>query len=83
VLVSRSDRRTEAELYPFDLTHPMPRFPLPLPAGDVEPVIDLKTILDTVYDEAGLNFAIDYSKQPIPPLSQQGFEWMQTLLGNE
>jgi Protein of unknown function (DUF4058) len=83
VLVSRSDCRPEAELYPFDLTHPIPRFPLPLQAGDGEPVIDLETILDTVYDEACLNFAIDYSKQPVSPVSQQDFEWIQTLLGNE
>jgi hypothetical protein len=83
VLVSRSDYRPEAELYPFDLTHPIPLFPLPLQAGDAEPVVDLKTILDTVYDEASLNFAIDYSQQPIPPLSKQDFEWIQMLVDNE
>jgi vacuolar-type H+-ATPase subunit F/Vma7 len=83
VLVSRSDCRPEAELYPFDLTHPIPRFPLPLQAGDPEPVVDLKTILDTVYDEAALSVAIDYSQQPIPPLPQPDFEWIQTLVDNE
>lgn len=83
VLVSRFDRRPEAELYPFDLTHSIPRFPLPLQPEDSEPVVDLKTILDIVYDEAGLSLAIDYSQQPIPPLSQQDFEWSRTLISNE
>jgi hypothetical protein len=82
VLVSRSDCRPEAELYPFDLTHPIPRFPLPLQAGDEEPVVDLKTILDTVYDEAGLSFAIDYSQPPVPSLSEPDFEWIQTLVSS-
>lgn len=80
LLVSRADRRPAAELYPFNLREPLPRFLLPLCPGDQEPVVNLQTVLEQVYQEAALELAIDYSTQPIPPLAQTDFEWIQTLL---
>jgi Protein of unknown function (DUF4058) len=80
ILVSRSDCRPEAELYPFNLRDPIPQFPLPLQVGDNEPMIDLQERLDEVYQEAALNFTIEYSRQPIPPISEQDFTWVQTRL---
>ena len=79
ILVSRADRRPTAELYPFNLPDPLPRFLLPLRPGDTEPMIDLPTILAQVYQEAALDLAIDYSIQPIPPVSDSDFAWLQTL----
>lgn len=79
ILVSRADCRPTAELYPFNLQDPLPRFLLPLRPGDEEPIMDLQTILEQVYQEAALDLAIDYSIQPIPPLSDINFEWLQTL----
>ncbi len=87
ILVSRADCRPTAELYPFNLQDPLPRFLLPLRPGDEEPIMDLQTILELVYQEAALDLAIlyergfanDYSIQPIPPVSDIDFEWLQTL----
>jgi Protein of unknown function (DUF4058) len=79
ILVSRADCRPTAELYPFNLQDPLPRFLLPLRPGDEEPIMDLQTILEQVYQEAALDLAIDYSIQPIPPVSETDFEWLQTL----
>ncbi|GAA6617453.1 hypothetical protein NUACC26_032630 [Scytonema sp. NUACC26] len=67
ILVSRSDRRPLADLYPFGLQQSIPVFPLPLREGDTEPLVDLQALLHGVYDRAGLDMAIDYTSEPVPP----------------
>ncbi len=79
VLVSRATRRPEAELYPFNLRDTIPRFPLPLQPGDEEPVVDLHTVLDQVYQEAALDLAIAYDQQPVPPVSDDDLAWIRML----
>jgi hypothetical protein len=79
VLVSRANRRPAAELYPFNLREPLPRFLLPLRPRDQEPVVDLQAVLEQVYQEAALDLAIDYSQPPVPPVSDNDFAWIQTL----
>jgi Protein of unknown function (DUF4058) len=79
ILVSRVDRRPAAELYAFNLRDTIPLFPLPLRSQDEEPTIDLQALLEKVYAEAALDLAIDYTQQPIPPLSEAEFTWVQTL----
>jgi hypothetical protein len=79
ILVSRADCRPEAELYAFNIKEPIPKFRLPLREGDEEPVVCLQELLKLVYQEAALYLAIDYSKQPVPPVSDEGFVWIQTL----
>lgn len=73
ILVSRANRRPAAELYPFNLREALPRFLLPLCAGDQEPVVDLHSILEQVHKEAALNLAINYTQPPIPPISNDDF----------
>ncbi|PSB07221.1 hypothetical protein C7B76_28345 [filamentous cyanobacterium CCP2] len=80
ILVSRAESRPEAELYPFNWREPIPPFHLPLCPGDQEPIIDLEDILNAIYDEAALDLAIDYSKQPLPPLSDADFSWLRNHL---
>jgi hypothetical protein len=80
ILVSRSNSRPKAELYPFNLQQPIPSFPLPLRRGDNEPLLDLQTLIHEVYDRAGLDLAIDYSSEPIPGLSSSDTVWMNQLL---
>ena len=79
VLVSRATRRPKAELYPFNLRDAIPCFPLPLLRGDEEPVVDLHTVLDQVYQEAALDLAIAYDQQPVTPVSDNDFAWIQML----
>ncbi|MGD2183456.1 DUF4058 family protein [Lusitaniella coriacea] len=69
----------DAELYPFKLREPIPQFLLPLQSGDEEPVVDLAGVLGQVYQEAALDFAIDYSAQPVPTLRERDFQWVQSL----
>ncbi|MFB2937029.1 DUF4058 family protein [Aerosakkonemataceae cyanobacterium BLCC-F154] len=70
ILVSRGNSRPEADLYLFNLPNPIPTFPLHLQSGDSEPIVDLKNLLDGVYDRAAYNYIIDYTQQPSPTLSE-------------
>ncbi|NJK70571.1 MAG: DUF4058 family protein [Oscillatoriales cyanobacterium RU_3_3] len=79
ILVSRSNLRPEAELYPFNLQESMPQFLLPLLPEDPEPVVNLSEVLRQVYQEAALDLAIDYSVSPVPPLSESDWQWVRSL----
>lgn len=79
ILVSRSNLRPEAELYPFNIQESMPQFLLPLLPEDPEPVVNLSEVLRQVYQEAALDLAIDYSVPPVPPLSESDWQWVRSL----
>ncbi len=81
ILVSRSERRPQADLYAFNIQNSIPSFLLPLRTGDVEPIVDLQTILNELYDRASYDLVIDYHQEPIPSLSNKtDFDWLDTLL---
>lgn len=80
ILISRSDRRPKAHLYAFNVQQEIPRFPLPLAQGDVEPVVDLQTLLGGVYDRARYYMAVDYTQPAIPSLSKENAAWADALL---
>ena len=80
ILVSRGDRRPRADLYAFNVTEPIPRFELPLKEGDREPMIDLHSLIDQVYDRAGYAVVIDYHQNPIPALPEAENKWLDEYL---
>jgi len=80
ILISRSDNRPIADLYAFNLPDVIPTFPLPLQAGDIEPIIDLQTLLSEIYDISGYDLVLDYGQEPVPILSVQNAAWMDNLL---
>jgi len=80
ILVSRSKARPKADLYAFNIPDKIPTFPLPLRDGDREPIIDLKAILDRIYDEGFYSRIIDYHQKPIPSLSKTDAVWADNLL---
>lgn len=83
ILVCRGDRRPLADLYAFNLQDTIPKFPIPLKSGDIEPIIDLQTLLNSVYDVAGYDMRIDYTREPVPPLSDADAAWADALLRSQ
>lgn len=81
IVVSRSQYRPQAYIYPFDIRDPIPDFPIPLRPGEVEPVLPLNQILHTLYDEGAYDLAIDYSQPADPPLPAAEAEWAKQLVG--
>ncbi len=84
ILVSRSEQRPKADLYPFGLRDRIPLVPLPLQTDEdpevVEPIVDLQSLLHNVYDLNRLEMEIDYSIDPVPQLSNNNATWVNTLL---
>ncbi|MEQ9671721.1 DUF4058 family protein [Coleofasciculus sp. G2-EDA-02] len=80
ILVSRGERRPQADLYAFNLPNAIPSFPLPLKSGDQEPVVDLQVLLNNMYEQASYDLAIDYTQEPLPPLFADDRVWVNTLL---
>ncbi len=60
ILVSRSEERPQARLYGFDLGQPIPPIVVPLEPGDSEPILNLQTILNEIYDQAGFDLTLEH-----------------------
>ncbi len=80
ILVSRANQKPLADLYLFNLPDMIPAFPLPLRAGDAEPIVDLQGLLNGVYDRAAYDFRINYTTAPVPPLSEADAAWADSWL---
>jgi Protein of unknown function (DUF4058) len=83
ILVSAQEKRPQADLYAFNLQDSIPMFPLPLRSDDPLPWIDLKVMLDGIYDRSGYGFVIDYSQAPTPALTETDLAWVRQCLGIE
>lgn len=70
ILVSRASTRPIADLYPFNLGDRIPAFLLPLRPEDTEPVVELQTLIDDLYEQLAYDYFIDYSSSPPPPWSE-------------
>ena len=80
LLVSRGERRPKADLYAFNLQNVIPEFGLPLQLEDVEPIVNLQILLTELYDRASYDLVLDYSIDPVPPLSETDAAWSNALL---
>ena len=79
ILVHRGWERRSGRLYPFDLYDAIPAIPLPLKRDEEEPLLDLNTLLHTLYDQTVYSLRIDYSKPPTPPLDEADAAWASDL----
>jgi Protein of unknown function (DUF4058) len=80
ILVSRSERRPYAELYPAGLRQELPTIAVPLRSGDEMPLLPLQSLLLTLYDQARYDLAIDYQRDPVPALKGDDLMWCGELL---
>jgi hypothetical protein len=80
ILVSRANKRPVSDLYAFNVKDQIPAFPLPLQEFDTEPILDLQSLLNQVYDQAGYDLRIDYSQPLAPPLSPEDASWANSVL---
>lgn len=80
LFIRRSEEATAARLYPFSVRQPIPTFPLPLRPDDQEPIVDLGALLQSVYDRAGYDLILDYTKPPTPPLEEGDGAWAAEIL---
>lgn len=79
ILLSRFERRYEVEFWPIQLPDSLPTVPVPLFPGDGGTKLDLKGVLDRVYDAARYESYI-YRGQPEPALSTADDEWAKQFV---
>jgi hypothetical protein len=79
VLVSRTDDRPKAGLWPLMLRDPLPVIPVPLSPPHPDAKIDLQQLLHKVYDAARYQTHI-YEGTPSPALSAADAAWAEQLL---
>jgi hypothetical protein len=79
VLVSRAGRRPRADFWPIGLRDPLPTIPVPLRPDDGDARLDLRALLDRVYDESGYEDFL-YRREPDPPLTGDDAAWARSFL---
>jgi hypothetical protein len=67
ILVSRSQQRPMADLYPFNLAEQIPSFPVPWQPQESEPIIPLQDLVDGLYEQLGYDYFVDYERDPPSP----------------
>jgi Protein of unknown function (DUF4058) len=82
ILVSPEEKRPQADLYDFNVQDLIPCFPLPLRSEDICPRVDLRSLLDGIYDRSGYGFVIDYNQPPVPALPESDLNWVRQWLQN-
>ena len=81
VLVSRADRRPQAQFYSFTLRETLPEFLLPLKGIDEAIAVDLQGVFQEVYEQASYDLRIDYTQSvPTPALSKDDRTWAESLI---
>ena len=60
--------------------NPIPKFTLPLRAGDDEPEIDLGALLGRLYDTAAYDLRAEYRRDAMTPLARDA-DWAASLAG--
>lgn len=58
--VARGNRLPRVEVYYWTLAQSLPSVPIPLKGKDPDVVVDLQSVLNTVYDRAGYDYSLDY-----------------------
>jgi Protein of unknown function (DUF4058) len=79
VHISPVGLRPSGQVWPIRLSQRLPVIQIPLRGQEKTP-LDLQVLLDTSYDHAGYARAIDYTSEPVPPLSKEWKEWADRLL---
>jgi hypothetical protein len=81
VLVSRMEKRPQADLWPIQLREPLPVVPIPLREPDPDVRIDLQAVLHHLYDAARYGNYI-YEGAPQPALNATDAAWAEQLVSS-
>jgi hypothetical protein len=79
VLVSRMEKRPQADFWPLRLREPLPLIPIPLRPPDADAQLDLQAALHHIYDAARYGHYI-YEGAPQPALRTADEEWARQFI---
>jgi hypothetical protein len=82
VVLSRADRRPIADVWPISMRSALPVVPIPLMEADADVLLDLQSILSTMYDIFSYDVEVDYDAALRKPLPAEDAEWARNLIRN-
>jgi hypothetical protein len=80
VFLTRARSRPLSEIWPIGLGQQLPVVPVPLLTGEADVGLDLQAAFTRVYDECGLDLAVDYGQAPSVVLSEEQQQWARDCL---
>lgn len=80
--VSRAEMRPKGTVWPIRLNQRLPEIQIPLKPGDADAHLDLQQVLNAAYERAAYDLAIDYRREPDPPLPPDYAAWADNVLRN-
>ncbi len=80
VHVSRKAKRPKGIVWPILLMQRLPVISIPLRSEDPDVPLDLQEVLNAAYDRAAYDMAIDYRREPVPPLDDAQQRWARSRL---
>jgi hypothetical protein len=75
VMVARTWRLPDVDLWFPGLREPLPEIPVPLAEGEPEPTLPLQECVDRVYEETRMADKLDYAGPLAPPLPETDAAW--------
>ncbi len=78
-LVSRCEKRPVADFWPVNVRDPLPVVPIPLTADVPDAKLDLQSVLNRVYDDAGYEHYV-YRNAPEPRLEVDDATWAEQFV---
>jgi hypothetical protein len=79
VVVARPEEFPRVGIWPIGLRHQLPAVPVPLRAPDADATLNIKILLDRVYDGAGYEDYI-YATPPQPSLRAEDVDWAKEIV---
>lgn len=79
VVVSRQPDRPNVQVWRIGLRDVLPTIPIPVRTGEPDLRLELKPLIDEVYDKGGYQHLL-YAFPPDPPLSPEDAEWARQFL---
>jgi hypothetical protein len=80
VFLSRVENRPLTDVWPIDLSEPLPTVPVPLLGDDGDVPLDLQAVFSETYDVLRYDLAIDYGRDPDFPLPKEKRAWLKDAL---
>ncbi len=80
VVVSRTPRPEQYELYTATIDKRLPRFRMPLAPDDRDTVVDLQAVVHRVHEQGDFDQRIDYQRGPAVPLTDEQRQWIDHRL---
>ena len=72
------------QIFPIDMTHPLPCIPVPLREGEAEEPLDLQYVFNRAYDGGPYRRgALDYGGPVVPPLGAERAAWLKDMLSRQ